>query len=632
MLPPLTLDELKTNLYNIQLASTSDQEKLRDSLVIDYYGKCLYHKKDLTGILWKSVSYFTERIGYGVKNEMNSVVNNIKDSFQAYAKEAHNNYDQYKFYLLTQYQKAIESGNTSQEKSQSNEEKTVKIYEEMRVFLIRWLSAVGPFLYGIAKNEVMREKVSELFGSEVVDGFLKERQLRIDRCSGLLTLEYKSKQNIPVKALAAMSCHSKGFVGSNEIELTMKGWIERVNQLQGEWSVRLFGNALREFIKYIGGVGRIDWLVVNLSARGCRLLDEKDSKHILKYQDAEKLSQYVKQKLTEVPGSPTGRFKTFKIENNSKAVIVVGSNKLDLLQRYSTPAFGFEPIKVIEMNPGHRWAMVEKMSLPLNKHIFKYDEGIPDGEDRRILRVIAAQIIHLQTACKNITNPVKHPIHHITSSDQEKDYGIDIQDLMINTVGTEVTEIKAVKLYVKEEKGKGFNFPAWERFCFRLSQQVEENSTARYSQGVFHYLMRVSKLYEHEAAVYLRSVMKNSLDDTQQIGDLPKEYSWEYVKIRAVKLKLEAIEKRDEIYSAIIAKNSQFGKDKEYTLKEISRKIIQYVDRSGFSGEWPPGIQEWVFKAVLKNADMKEDIAWSSYLWTYQKEYNLLVKDQVTTQ
>lgn len=562
----ITLEDLKNNLNTIE--SCAREENIK-GLIPDYYGVKVFSPNSIIGNCWRTIYVVRNLLGYNNEERfpLFDVMNKTYYAFNSFSEKATQYYEEYKKFFLCQ---------VNDEQIDINEVKLARNY------LVKWLEATNPFINLIENNKEVAKEIQNIFYS--LQCFRNEKKKNLDTCAYLIQLEFFLTGDIPVKSfLSLINIEKKINLDlASEVEQKIEMWIEKVNALGNAIDVRLFYRALSTLMKCINESDNLGILITALKKRGCKVLDEVDTRHVLKYHYLKKFDDI---ELEEVISSKDSRYFICTIKNKEQ-IFITGSSQADLACLFLKDWWGISPPKVIECDPEYRWAILEKLKDPIINHKWISEKSSLSNEDRELAMKVC-----------------NHIYKHI--NDNTHPEGIQLKHLRVNSKG----ELATTTRY---SKGNGFHFMEWECLC---------DEWAGSNPWVFLYLMKVSQLDNHLIAKYFRDIVITTLKDQNsnclKIIEIPKEIRKKDIYIYAKALSTTVLSLFNICQGRLVGKNQQLNENIEDLKNQISTRMIFYYNESGAASIFPKNLVD----KVIETFDDKELKAITLPIDYYDEEF-----------
>jgi hypothetical protein len=439
-----------------------------------------------------------------------------------------------------------------------------------------------------------------------------------------IQMEGIMQQPIPVTLFAKLEDPQNLTVDENRC---LKFWIQTLNRCQQAISPRLFFCVLAEMINVIHLQGSssltLPDLLYWLDQQGCQIIHREDPAHMEwreKLSPGDTIECNGKQLTLGLQLSPdkqiSDTYKIFELEEYPDYVIKIAHNRFLLLieekkAHSEQDHWGVrlvETIAHLEEEDGQnsivsgldqqgRCVVLEKLSSSFDSHVWTSDDMQLTQEDEKPAFVFANHLFCMsqwKTTAQNLS----------------------LSHLMWDKKGV----LKSTRLL---KKGSA-NYNEWEAYCA---------NAAKGNLYVLSFLMNVSKLNEHEMALYYREVVEHVLEtgETDLIGrPLPLGHRQDIYSQHAKKLCLQAQELKQNCLKIIIAhlrRKGQYSYKKEERLQQaVTDKLLEFYRVLPTPGRLSPNIEQQVVASFTQTSTLA---SWPDSLDAqdyYREKYELMMK------
>lgn len=437
-------------------------------------------------------------------------------------------------------------------------------------------------------------------------------------------LEGFMEQAIPVALFAKLEDFQSLSVEENRY---LKGWVQTLNRCQQAISPQFFSGILAEIMNviYLQGSSSLTLLdlLYWLDQQGCQIIHREDPAHMdwrEKLQPGDSIECNGKQLILGLQLSPDklidDNYKVFELEEYPDYVVKIALNRFLLLieERKANNEQDHWGVRLVEtianleeddqepvvggLDQQGRCVVLEKLSSSFDSYIWTSDDMQLTQEDERSALVFANHLFCMSQWKSTAQN-------------------LSLPHLMWDKEGM----LKSTRLL---KKGSA-NYNEWENYC--------ENA-AKGNPYILSFLMHVSKLNEHEMALYYREVCEYTLETemTDLIGrPLPLGHRQDIYRQHAKKLCAQAKELRQNCIKIIIA---QLRKKKQYSYKQqeqlktaIVDKLLEFYRASPTPGRLSADIEQQVIASFTQhspsNASLPDPSDVQDY---YQEQYELMIE------
>lgn len=372
----------------------------------------------------------------------------------------------------------------------------------------------------------------------------------------------------PLAVLKKLSWKKQLF---QEEEKALKVWINSIHSLGDKMKVMTFHKGMTALVNHVEGMHRThyvrkpmaDDLELELAKYGLNIFRQKDAKYI-QWCDSLKAGDElsIKDKKYSIDKEllsckMDNKLRVFTVKNSPNKVIVVGQNRviLSLKKRGAQEcSWGIRPAHWFEVSADGRFAVVERLKIPLTKKRWRSDEEI-HLDDILLLKPIVDQVswfVKQKATPKNL----------------------DSSYLMYD----QMDSLKSTKILIKGE----FNYPKLVDFCKKC---------ANGNLTIYKHLVSETGLYKHSYQKYFQEVLKRTLEGTD---DLPEDIG---ASLQFQITDYPVIEKGKSFQKMVIKFQKKCMKKllQEYVIKdplslakEVAKQISkEYIQSQSICSLWP---------------------------------------------
>lgn len=467
----------------------------------------------------------------------------------------------------------------------------------------------------LAKHEILIKPILSIVskGSLIKDHHVYSSLFRLLMS---VNLEGLMRHYLPITELAKLVYEQK----LTAVESAKIGsWLNAINYKRSIIIPHEFECALRDIAAIISIALQIpdcyEKLLLKLDALDCKILRLNDSKHILerqKYQPGTIISCNgigfaVGRQLS--PEKPNDQTKVFALEGHDNYVIKIANNLFSLIienqkVKIDSEHWGIRPVEMalngLDNNGG--CVILEKLHTSLSEYIWTSCTPILSEQDQITALVIANHLICWQ---QNNAVPANISLNH----------------LMFDANGN----LKSLKL-LKKEAG---DYGKWENFAFEVSKG---------NVHVLNFIMRVSKLYEHNVAKYYREPIANTFAAGEVVLPATLGSREEKYKLKLLELSQRASRLAEETFNEIVLMRCNDNNFDEIVLKlEIFGKLKALYSMSPTAGIVSDSLKKDLITHYRETQQLtlyqfEKQLVSQFYEQSayYQEQYELLMKNNKT--
>ncbi len=437
-----------------------------------------------------------------------------------------------------------------------------------------------------------------------------------------IQMEGIMQQPIPVALLAKLQDPQSLSVNENR-RLTL--WVQTLNRCQHSISPRLFSCILTEIMTVIHLQGSSSLTLPDLlywfDQQNCPIIHREDPAHMEwreKLGPGDSIECNGKQLILGQQLSPDklidDTYKIFELEGGLDYVVKIAHNRFLLLleERKASSEQGHWGVRLVEtivnleeddqelvvsgLDQQGRCVVLEKLTSSFDSQMWTSHDMQLTPEDEKSALVFANHLFCMSQWKATAEN-------------------LSLPHLMWDKEGV----LKSTRLL---KKGPA-NYNEWEAYCERAAEG---------NPYVLSFLMNVSKLSEHDMALYYRQAIEHTLEtgDIDLIGrPLPLGHRQDMYTQHAKKLCAQAQELRHnclKIITAHLRRQNQYSYKKEEQLKQaIADKLLQFYRASSTPGRFSPDLEQQVIAAFTAPSSTSNSLPDSSDAQDYYQEKHELM-------
>lgn len=493
---------------------------------------------------------------------------------------------------------------------------------DLRKGITDWNDSLRPFLKGINKNKETALKALTHLGFEYdpkkggnpVPFALDSTLLQLKKCQKILDLEGIMGEPVPFSILEKLAV---GAHIEEEESKQLAKWLSKVAKNGDRIGVRLFHHAFSGFIYLLKKYGKFEKdkepnllrLELALLNRGCHLFAQRDPKQIL-WRDSLKPGDVIlcngrEITLAEQIGIKTGKEdnnRIFAIKGDASRVVSVGINEAVHGLKYyfsEKKAWGIEPAAYKEIESKGRFALIERLDLPLDSYRWSSPEGELIDEDFDVGDPLVdidkdskvKELLDNIDKDSDVADPLANLVRWFI---QEKCTPVNFSSkyLMFSKEGV----LKCLKVTLKQENN--FDYCALEEF---VHECADGNSK------IFRYLMNKSTMVLHWYGKFFKKIVAKweegkPIDAAQEAGIVDKITEIKIVD-RCTEMVAELSRMKAECMRIITEEYD--GKLGEPLEQLVSRVIASWHYRWGVTGKIPPWLKDKVIAEIVRMDNLK---------------------------